>query len=132
MESKVVGVVIPIFNTEANLLKKCIDSVLAQTYKNLEICLVNDGSTQEEVLEICKKYCRSDVRITLIHKQYNGGVSELRNAAIEWFSVGGGAFFILLGIQKQENPFTLLTHKVRIPIKLQAFIRRKSFSKVAM
>ena len=101
MESKVVGVVIPIFNTEANLLKKCIDSVLAQTYKNLEICLVNDGSTQEEVLEICKKYCRSDVRITLIHKQYNGGLSETRNAAIEWFSVGGGGIFYTL-----ENPKT--------------------------
>ena len=104
MESKKVGVVIPIFNTEASLLKKCIESVIAQTYKNLEICLINDGSTQEEVLEICKKYCRSDVRITLIHKQYNSGMSEARNVAIEWFSVGGGgAFFILLRIPKQAN-----------------------------
>ena len=59
MESKKVGVVIPVFNTEASLLKKCIESVIAQTYKNLEICLVNDGSTQEEVLEICKKYCQT-------------------------------------------------------------------------
>ena len=94
MESKKVGVVIPIFNTEASLLKKCIESVIAQTYKNLEICLINDGSTQEEVLEICKKYCRSDVRITLIHKQYNSGMSEARNVAIEWFSVGGGGHFL--------------------------------------
>ena len=91
MESKKVGVVIPIFNTEANLLKKCIDSVLAQTYQNLEICLVNDGSTQEECLEICKQYCKSDARVTFIHKQYNGGLSETRNVAIEWFSGGGGA-----------------------------------------
>ena len=105
MESKKVGVVIPIFNTEASLLKQCIESVIAQTYKNLEICLINDGSTQEEVLEICKKYCRSDVRITLIHKHYNSGMSEARNVAIQWFSVGGGALFILLRILKQRHPY---------------------------
>ena len=102
MESKKVCVVIIIFNTEASLLKQCIESVIAQTYKNLEICLVNDGSTQEEVLEICKKYCRSDARITLIHKQYNGGVSEARNVAIEWFSIKRG-FYTLLNPKTRES-----------------------------
>ena len=63
-----------------------MDSVLAQDYAQLEICLIDDGSTQKECLELCKKYCRADTRITLIHREYNGGLSESCNIGIEWFS----------------------------------------------
>ena len=86
MDSKTIGVIIPIYNTDSTFLKECVDSVLAQTYTQLEICLIDDGSTQKECLELCKKYCRADTRITLIHKEYNGGLSEGRNLGIEWFS----------------------------------------------
>ena len=86
MESKTIGVIIPIYNTDSTFLKECVDSVLAQDYAQLEICLIDDGSTQKECLELCKKYCRADTRITLIHREYNGGLSESCNIGIEWFS----------------------------------------------
>ncbi|EGA5519697.1 glycosyltransferase family 2 protein, partial [Campylobacter jejuni] len=56
---KTVGVVIPIYNVE-KYLKECLDSVINQTYTNLEIILVNDGSTDENSLNIAKEYTLKD------------------------------------------------------------------------
>ncbi|WP_096024620.1 glycosyltransferase family 2 protein [Campylobacter lanienae] len=80
---KKVGVIIPIYNVE-KYLKECLDSVINQTYKNLEIILVNDGSTDNS-LDIAKDYAKNDPRITIINKQ-NGGQSSARNVGIEYFS----------------------------------------------
>jgi len=77
--SNLISIVIPIYNVE-KYLKHCIDSVLTQTYKNIEIILVNDGSTDESRV-ICEKYVVSDSRIKLINKR-NGGLSDARNAGI--------------------------------------------------
>ncbi|EAL9771366.1 glycosyltransferase [Campylobacter lari] len=84
IQSKVVGVVIPIYNVE-KYLKECLDSVINQTYTNLEIILVNDGSTDENSLNIAKEYTLKDKRITLFDKK-NGGQSTARNVGIEYFS----------------------------------------------
>ncbi|EAL3890839.1 glycosyltransferase family 2 protein [Campylobacter lari] len=81
---KKVGVVIPIYNVE-KYLKECLDSVINQTYTNLEIILVNDGSTDENSLNIAKEYTLKDKRITLFDKK-NGGLSSARNVGIEFFS----------------------------------------------
>ncbi|MCV3470162.1 glycosyltransferase family 2 protein [Campylobacter sp. CNRCH_2015_0814] len=81
---KKVGVVIPIYNVE-KYLKECLDSVINQTYTNLEIILVNDGSTDENSLNIAKEYTLKDKRITLFNKK-NGGLSSARNVGIEYFS----------------------------------------------
>ncbi|HED5353629.1 TPA: glycosyltransferase family 2 protein [Campylobacter jejuni] len=81
---KIVGVVIPIYNVE-KYLKECLDSVINQTYTNLEIILVNDGSTDESSLNIAKEYTLKDKRITLFDKK-NGGLSSARNVGIEYFS----------------------------------------------
>ncbi|MFG5114778.1 glycosyltransferase family 2 protein [Campylobacter lari] len=81
---KTVGVVIPIYNVE-KYLKECLDSVINQTYTNLEIILVNDGSTDENSLNIAKEYTLKDKRITLFDKK-NGGLSSARNVGIEYFS----------------------------------------------
>ncbi|WP_412097299.1 glycosyltransferase, family 2 [Campylobacter lari] len=81
---KKVGVVIPIYNVE-KYLKECLDSVINQTYTNLEIILVNDGSTDENSLNIAKEYTLKDKRITLFDKK-NGGLSSARNVGIEYFS----------------------------------------------
>ncbi|HEC1759975.1 TPA: glycosyltransferase family 2 protein [Campylobacter lari] len=81
---KTVGVVIPIYNVE-KYLKECLDSVINQTYTNLEIILVNDGSTDENSLNIAKEYTLKDKRITLFDKK-NGGQSTARNVGIEYFS----------------------------------------------
>lgn len=83
MQDKKVGIVIPIYNVE-KYLKECLDSVINQTYKNLEIILVNDGSTDNS-LDIAKDYAKNDPRITIINKQ-NGGQSSARNVGIEYFS----------------------------------------------
>ncbi|MFG5131659.1 glycosyltransferase family 2 protein [Campylobacter lari] len=82
--NKTIGVVIPIYNVE-KYLKECLDSVINQTYTNLEIILVNDGSTDENSLNIAKEYTLKDKRITLFDKK-NGGQSSARNVGIEYFS----------------------------------------------
>ncbi|EAI0657289.1 glycosyltransferase family 2 protein [Campylobacter jejuni] len=81
---KKVGVVTPIYNVE-KYLKECLDSVINQTYTNLEIILVNDGSTDENSLNIAKEYTLKDKRIILFDKK-NGGLSSARNVGIEYFS----------------------------------------------
>ncbi|EDO6740771.1 glycosyltransferase family 2 protein [Campylobacter coli] len=81
---KTVGVIIPIYNVE-KYLKECLDSVINQSYTNLEIILVNDGSTDENSLSIAKEYTLKDKRITLFDKK-NGGLSSARNVGIEYFS----------------------------------------------
>lgn len=75
-----ISVIIPIYNV-AKYLPKCLDSVLAQTYKNLEIILVDDGSL-DDCGKICDEYAANDSRIKVIHKK-NGGVSSARNAGLD-------------------------------------------------
>ena len=76
-QDKLVSVIIPIYNVE-QYLAKCIDSVLGQTYKNLEIILVNDGSP-DGCANICNRYAKEDSRIRILNKE-NGGLSDARNA----------------------------------------------------
>lgn len=71
-----ISVIIPVYNVE-QYLRQCVDSVLAQTYTNYEILLVDDGSTDNSG-EICDEYSRKDSRIKVIH-QKNAGLSEARN-----------------------------------------------------
>lgn len=71
-----VSIVVPVYNVEEYLIP-CIDSILKQTYENLEIILVDDGSTDRSG-EICEKYKEKDTRIKVFHKQ-NGGLSDARN-----------------------------------------------------
>lgn len=75
-----VSVIIPVYNAE-KALKICIDSIINQSYKNFEVILVDDGSTDNSG-NICDFYEKSDNRIRTIHKK-NGGVSSARNVAIK-------------------------------------------------
>ena len=77
---KTISVIVPVFNTEL-YLEKCINSIVNQTYKNLEIILVNDGSTDES-LSICQTYLKLDKRVKVINKN-GGGVSSARNAGLD-------------------------------------------------
>lgn len=79
MQAKV-SIIVPVYNAEWNL-SKCITSLIRQTYDNIEIILVNDGSTDGS-LEICKSYALSDSRILVINKP-NTGVSDTRNYGIK-------------------------------------------------
>ena len=75
----VVSVIIPVYNVE-KYLEECIDSVLNQTYKDIEIILVDDGSTDSSG-DICDRYAENNKNICVIH-QKNGGLSAARNAGL--------------------------------------------------
>lgn len=74
-----ISVIIPIYNVE-NYLERCIKSVINQTYRDLEILLLDDGSNDNS-LEICQKWKAFDERIKVIHHE-NCGVSETRNKGL--------------------------------------------------
>lgn len=80
MINKKVSIIIPIYNVE-KYLDKCIESIVGQTYKNLEIILVDDGSP-DSCPSICDDWAKKDNRIKVIHKT-NGGVSSARNTGID-------------------------------------------------
>lgn len=109
---ELVSIIVPIYNVE-KYLERCICSILCQTYSNLEIILVNDGSTDNSK-SIIDKYSKKDERIIVINKE-NGGLSDARNAGIDIHS-GQYIFFvdsddfihpdtinILLGISKDTD-----------------------------
>lgn len=75
-----VTVIVPIYN-QKRFLNRCIDSIIEQTYKDIEILLVDDGSTDGSD-EICEQYKVKDSRVKVIHKP-NGGLSSARNIALE-------------------------------------------------
>lgn len=75
-----VSIIVPVYNTE-KYLHRCIDSVLNQTYRELELLLIDDGSTDSSGA-ICDEYARRDERIRIIHK-INTGVSDTRNTALD-------------------------------------------------
>ena len=75
-----ITVVVPVYNVE-EYLDKCIESIINQTYKNLEIILVDDGSPDKSGA-ICDEYAKQDSRIKVIHKE-NGGLSDARNVGIK-------------------------------------------------
>lgn len=75
-----ISIIVPVYNVET-YLAKCVDSILAQTYCNLEIFLVNDGSS-DCCGKLCDEYAKEDKRIKVIHKK-NGGLSDARNVAID-------------------------------------------------
>jgi glycosyltransferase involved in cell wall biosynthesis len=76
-----ISIIVPVYNT-AQFLPQCIESILQQTYKNLEIILVDDGSTDGSGM-ICDTYAKRDERIKVIHKK-NGGLSEARNVGLQY------------------------------------------------
>lgn len=76
---ELISVIVPIYNVE-QYLNQCIRSICMQSYKNLEIILVDDGSP-DQCPEICDKWAEKDSRIQVIHKQ-NGGLSDARNVGI--------------------------------------------------
>lgn len=78
-----ISVIVPVYNVE-NYLKRCLDSIIGQSYDNLEILLVNDGSSDRSG-EICEQYSKIDKRIRVFH-QSNKGLSEARNLALNYAS----------------------------------------------
>lgn len=107
-----ISVIVPIYNVE-KYLARCVDSIVNQTYKNLEIILVDDGSP-DRCPQMCDDYAKKDSRIKVVHKK-NGGLSDARNAGIavatgEYISfidsddyVSDDFFECLLDVMNKEN-----------------------------
>lgn len=79
-QAPTISVIIPVYNTQAHL-PACLDSVVGQTHEELEILLIDDGSTDRSA-EICLRYAAGDPRIRVVQQQ-NGGVSSARNSGLE-------------------------------------------------
>lgn len=112
MKEKLISVIIPVYKVE-DYLDKCVESVVNQTYKNLEIILVDDGSP-DACPEMCEEWAKKDSRIRVVHKE-NGGLSDARNAGLD-IMTGDYVTFVdsddyleldacecLLNIMKEDN-----------------------------
>ncbi len=97
MNNELISVIVPIYNVE-KYIGKCVDSLINQTYKNIEIILVDDGSP-DKCGAICDKYAVQDKRIKVIHKK-NGGLSDARNYGID---VAKGDYILLIDSDDYVN-----------------------------
>lgn len=104
MEEILVSIIVPVYNSE-KYIQRCIDSLINQTISNIEIILINDGSTDNS-LKILNEYAKKDIRIKIIDKE-NGGVSSARNSGIE---VARGRYISFVDADDwcEENMFELM------------------------
>ncbi len=108
MIKDLVSVIVPVFNVE-RYLKSCLNSILNQTYSNIEIILVNDGS-KDCSGAICDEYAKNDSRIKVIHKE-NGGVSKARNTGLD---IAQGEFVTFIDGDDTVDPdyISLMHHEM--------------------
>ena len=104
---ELVSIIIPVYNVE-KYLEVCLDSVVGQTYRNLEIILVNDGSMDGSP-DICRAYALRDRRITVIDEE-NKGLSGARNAGLE---MAHGLYTLFLDSDDWIEP-ELVSRSVRV------------------
>lgn len=104
----VISVIVPVYNVE-KYISMCIDSILAQTFKDFELLLINDGSSDKSG-SICEEYAKKDSRIRVFHKS-NGGASSARNLGLEK-ALGEWVTFVdaddYLGPTMYESIFTAI------------------------
>lgn len=136
MTSPKISVIIPVFNTE-KYLSKCLDTIILQTYKNLEIICVNDGSTDSSE-QILKEYAQKDSRIIVLNQQ-NSGQSVARNKGLE-IATGEFVSFIdsddwvsLSLYQKFVNALKLVNSDIHIYMfNADIFLKEQSLSDVKL
>lgn len=87
-----ISVLIPVYNVDAKYLDECIESVLAQSYDNFEICIVDDASTKKETLSALKKYEKNE-KVRIRHRSKNGHISRASNDALK---MAKGEFIALM------------------------------------
>ena len=122
MQNKIC-VIVPIYNTES-YVKDCINSILAQTFNDLEILLIDDGST-DNCGKICDEYAESDDRIVVIH-QANKGVAIARNAGIDWaFQNSQAKYLCFVDSDDRLHPqaFAILNDSFHVVSTLRRFGR---------
>lgn len=77
------SIVVPVYNTPEHLLKECMESVIAQSYPNWELCVANDKSSEEHVEKVLNRYSAKDERIKVVHRKGNGHICKASNSALE-------------------------------------------------
>lgn len=122
-----ISIIIPIYNC-AQYLSRCINSILAQTYSDFELILVNDGSTDESAI-ICDEYAKKDSRIITFHKD-NEGVSSARNAGLR---IASGKYISFIdaddSIDKQFL-FTLISKDIDVDLIICGYTEIDSTSNI--
>lgn len=82
-KTPLISIAVPVYNPDKALLAACIESVLAQSYENWELCLADDKSTKKHVREVLEAYQEKDDRIKVVFREKNGHISEASNSALE-------------------------------------------------
>jgi glycosyltransferase involved in cell wall biosynthesis len=100
-----ISVVVPVYNTEEALLRRCLDSVLGQSYVNWELCIADDASPASHVSEVLREYENLDSRIRVVYRKQNGHISAASNSAIERAS---GDYIALLDHDDELSEHALL------------------------
>lgn len=107
--NELVSVIVPVYNVE-KYLKKSVNSIICQTYSNLDIILVDDGSPDRSGY-LCDRFAEKDKRIRVIHKE-NGGVSTARNAGID-AATGTYICFVDSDDWLPSNAIEILTSRIK-------------------
>ena len=122
--SEKISVIVPVYNVES-YLEKCVHSICSQTYENLEIILVDDGSP-DNCGKMCDEWAKKDCRIKVIHKE-NGGLSDARNAGLD---IVTGDYFVFVDsddfVHKDYIKIRFSTLTFRVLITIVAIYWKKS------
>ncbi len=100
----VISVLVPVYNTPEEWLRRCIDSVLAQVYGHWQLCIANDASTAPHVARALAEYAARDPRITVVSRPVNGHISEASNSALQ---AATGTYIALLDHDDELAPHAL-------------------------
>ncbi len=87
------SVILPVYNTDEQYLRECLESVLSQSYSRLELCIADDNSSKPYVIRILEEYMERDARVKVVKRKENGHISKASNSALE---VATGDFIVLL------------------------------------
>ena len=103
-EPPLISIIVPVFKTQPEFLKRAIESVIAQSYSHWELCLADDGSQSEELDALLHRYSRQDPRIRVTFRKERGGIAAASNTALELTS---GAWIGLLDHDDELAPDAL-------------------------
>lgn len=112
-----ISVIVPVYNVE-EYLEKCLDSIILQSYKDFELILVDDGSTDKSGI-ICDEYSKKDNRIKVIHKN-NGGLSSARNAGLN-VAIGDYIYFCDSDDYIENNCLEIINNYFKLGYDLVVF-----------
>lgn len=109
-----ISVLLPVYNTPARWLRRCIESVIAQRYREWELCIADDASTEPETKAVLGEFCARDSRIRLVLRAQNGHISASSNSAL---AMAQGSYVALLDHDDELHPLAL--HRVAQLVRSQ-------------